>query len=186
MTPLMSLWLPILVSAAIVFVASSIIHMATKWHADDYPKLESQDKVMDALRPFGMTPGDYMIPRPNDMKDMGTPEFQEKLKKGPVVVMTVMPNGMMDMGKSLGGWFAFCLVVNLFAGYVASASLGAGTTYLKVFQVVGTAAFMGYSFALWPMTIWYHRSMRITAKATIDGLLFGLLTAGTFGWLWPK
>ena len=186
MVALTALLLPIVVSAVFVFIASSVVHMATPWHKDDFPPLPSQDKLMDAVRPFGLAAGDYMVPRPNDMKDMKTPEFQAKFNKGPVFVMTVMPTGPMNMGKSLGTWFLYSAVVSLFAGYVASAALKPGTDYLHVFQIVGTVAFVGYSMALWQMTIWYHRSVRMTVKSTIDGLLYGLLTAGTFGWLWPK
>ena len=58
MTALHSLWLPILLSSVIVFVVSSIIHMALPWHNSDYPKVPNEDKVMDALRPFAIPPGD--------------------------------------------------------------------------------------------------------------------------------
>jgi len=26
----------------------------------------------------------------------------------------------------------------------------------------------------------------MTIKEVVDGLIYGLLTAGTFGWLWPR
>ena len=37
MVGLAALWLPILLSAVIVFVASSLIHMVSGWHKSDYP-----------------------------------------------------------------------------------------------------------------------------------------------------
>lgn len=186
MTGLSALWLPILVSAVLVFVASSIIHMASPWHKTDYPRLANEDQVMDALRPLAIPPGDYFVPRPSSRDELRSPAFADKMKRGPVAVMTVMPSGQMSMGRNLGLWFAYCVVVNLFAGYIAGRALPPGSPYLNAFRFVGAAAFMGYSFALWQMSIWYRRSWTTTIKATVDGLIYALLTAGTFGWLWPR
>ncbi|HKW40450.1 MAG TPA: hypothetical protein VJN39_04310 [Gemmatimonadales bacterium] len=185
MTGLAALWLPILLSAVIVFVASSIIHMALPWHKSDYPKLANEDQVMNALRPLNIPPGDYMMPRPATSQAMRSPEFQEKMKRGPVVMMTVLPSGVTGMGKNLAQWFVYCLVVGVFAAYVTGRALPPGATYLAVFRFAGVTAFIGYSLALWPQSIWYRRAWLTTIKGTIDGLVYGLLTAGTFGWLWP-
>ncbi len=186
MVDLFSLWLPILLSAVIVFVASSIIHMVLPWHKSDYPKLSSQDKVMDALRPFNITPGEYMVPRPENRDDMRSPEFMEKMKKGPVLMLSVWPNGPITMGTTFVYWFLYCAVISLFAAYVASRALPIGAHYLAVFRFAGVTAFTGYSLALWQLTIWYHRPLSITIKSTVDGLIYALLTAGVFGWLWPR
>ncbi len=185
MTHLLALWLPILLSAVIVFVASSAIHMTPLWHKNDYPKVPNEDKVRDALRPLAIPPGDYMVPRAN-MQEMRSPEFLEKLKKGPVMVLTVMPNAPISMGRNLVLWFLYSVVVAFFSAYVASRALPPGTDYLRVFQLIGATAFVGYALALWQMSIWYQRSWSSTVKATVDGLIYGLLTAGTFGWLWPR
>src|SRR3972149_4583098 len=101
MVELHLLWLPILLSAVIMFIASSIIHMGPFWHKSDNPGVPNQDKVMDALRPFNIPPGDYMLPRCTSSADMKSPEYTEKLKKGPVMLMTVMPNGKFSMGGPL-------------------------------------------------------------------------------------
>jgi hypothetical protein len=186
MTGLSALWLPILLSSVIVFVASSIIHMVLPWHKSDYPKLSNEDRVREALRPLAMPPGDYFIPRPANTQDMKSPEFTEKMNQGPVMILTVMPNGPVSMGRNLVLWFAYCIVAGLFAGYVAGRTLPAGASYLPVFQVIGAVAFVGYSLALWQMSIWYRRAWSATVKSTIDGLIYGLLAAGTFGWLWPR
>ncbi|HKB78546.1 MAG TPA: hypothetical protein VKH35_02405 [Thermoanaerobaculia bacterium] len=186
MTPLAALWLPILVSSVIVFVVSSIIHMVMPWHKNDYPLLPNQDAIMDALRPLAIPPGDYMIPRPASRADLRSPDFAEKMKKGPVAIFTIRPSGSMGMGSSLVGWFLYSCVIGLFAGYIASRALPTGANYLKVFRFVGATAFLGYAAALWQMSIWYRRKWSITVKATIDGLIYALLTAGTFGWLWPR
>ena len=185
MTGLSALWLPILLASVIVFVASSIIHMVLPWHKTDYPKVPDEDRVRNALRPFAIPPGDYMVPRCDDTKELRTPEFAEKLNQGPVIVMTVLPNGQWSMGRNLGLWFLYCAVVGVFAAYVAGRALPAGASYAHVFQFVGATAFIGYALALWQMSIWYRRAWSTTIKATIDGLIYALLTAGTFGWLWP-
>jgi hypothetical protein len=185
MTSLLALWLPIVVSAVVVFIASSIIHMGPFWHRSDYPKVPNEDRLRDAVRPLSIPPGDYMVPRVASSKEMRAPEFQEKLKQGPVLMLTVLPNGMLSMGSNLVQWFLYCLLVSFFAAYVAGRALPAGTDYLRVFQLVGATAFIGYTLALYQMSIWYKRSWSLSVKATVDGLIYGLLTAGTFGWLWP-
>jgi hypothetical protein len=169
----------------VVFVASSIIHMAPLWHRGDYPQVPDEDAVRKALGPLAIPPGDYMVPRAMSGAEMRTPEFREKLNQGPVVILTVVRNGPFSMARNLSLWFAFTVAVAVFAGYVASRSLGPGAGYLKVFQIVATTAFMAHAFALWPMSIWYMRSWRLTLTATFDGLVYSLLTAGVFGWLWP-
>ncbi len=186
MTGLLQLWLPILVSGAIVFVASSLIHMVLPWHKNDYPPMPNEDRFRDAVRPLAIPPGDYMVPRPADQRDLKSPAFLEKMKQGPVAVLTVLPNGPTNMGSSLAQWFCFCVVVGVLAAYVAGRALPAGAPYLSVFRFAGATAFIGYAVALWPLSIWFRRAWSITFKATIDGLIYALLTAGTFGWLWPK
>ena len=186
MVELSALWLPILLSSAIVFIASSVIHMASPWHKSDYPKAANEDKVMDALRPLAIPPGDYLIPRPSSRQEMRSAEFIEKMKKGPVMMLTVWPNGPTQMGKNLVLWFLYSAVVGLFSANVAGRALPVGAEYGHVFQFSGITAFIGYSLALWQMSIWYHRSWSTTIKATADGLIYALLTAGMFGWLWPR
>ncbi len=186
MVPVMSLWLPILLSAVIVFVASSVIHMMLAYHRSDYRKLPDEDGVMDALRRAGIPPGDYIFPRPDSPKAMKEPAFREKWSKGPVGLMTVIPSGPPSMGKNLALWFLYCVVVGIFAAYIAGRALAPGAPYLSVFRFAGCTAFIGYSLALWQSSIWYHRSWVTTLKLNMDGLIYGLLTAGVFGWLWPK
>jgi len=186
MVGILALWLPILLSAVIVFVVSSIIHMASPWHKSDYPRMPNEDQVRGALRPLAIPPGDYMIPRPASREDLRSAEFAEKVNQGPNIIVTVLPNGPWSMKRNLIQWFVYVLVVGVFAAYVAGRALPPGSPYLAVFRFVGATAFIGYSVALWQMSIWYRRSWSITVKATVDGLIYALLTAGTFGWLWPR
>ncbi|HJU42858.1 MAG TPA: hypothetical protein VJ691_08580 [Vicinamibacterales bacterium] len=186
MVPVLSLLIPIVVSAVFVFIASSIIHMATPLHKNDIRKFPNEDAVRNALRPLNLAPGDYGVPVPASMKDMNSPEFLQKYREGPVAFITVRPSGQMTMTGSLVKWFIYSLVVSLFAGYVAGAALPPGTDYLKVFQVTGAVAFTGYALGLAQFSIWYGRSWATTVRSMADGLLYGLLTAGVFGWLWPR
>jgi hypothetical protein len=186
MISLLSLWQPILLAAFIVFVASSIIHMTPLWHRNDYPEMPREDEVLKALQPLAIPPGDYFLPRPGGREQMRSAEFQAKLAKGPVAVMTVMPNGMMNMTRSLTQWFIFLVVVSVFTAYVTSRALGAGAPYPRVFQLAGATAFMGYALALCQFSIWFRRSWTLTLKGCFDGLIYASLTAGTFGWLWPR
>ena len=186
MVPLMALWLPIVVSAVIVFVASSIMHMVLPYHRSDYGRVPHEDDVMAALRKFNIPPGDYLLPCATSPKAMGTPEFKDKMTKGPVALITVMPSGPPSMAPSLAQWFVYCLVVGVFAAYIAGRALEADAHYLAVFRFAGCTAFVGYALALWQNTIWYKRAWTTTMKSTFDGLVYGLLTAGTFGWLWPR
>ncbi len=185
MVPVMSLWIPILIAAVFVFVASSIIHMVLRYHDSDFSRIPSEEAVMDALRGFDIPPGEYVFPRPSNSKEMGTPEFIDKMKKGPVAFMTVMESGPPSMGKSLVLWFLYSIVVGIFAAYIAGRALGPGAHYLAVFRFVGATAFIGYSLALLQGSIWYKRAWSSTIKSVVDGLVYGLLTAGVFGWLWP-
>src|ERR1035438_8340181 len=187
MTVLQTLWLPILLSSVFVFIASSIIHMALPWwHKGDYAKVPEEAKVMETLRPFATPPGDYMVPLCSGSAEMRSPEFAEKLRKGPVMMLTVIPSGPIGVGKSLALWFLYLIVVSFFAGYVARHALPSAVGYDRVFRVVGVTSFLGYAGALWQMSIWYRRSWRTTIIATVDGLIYAGLTAGTFGWLWAR
>jgi hypothetical protein len=186
MVSLFSLAVPIVVSAVLVFVASSFMHMVLTYHRHDYRKLPKEDEVMGALRGFSLPPGDYMLPCAGSSAAARDPAFLEKMSKGPVAIMTVVPSGPPAMGTSLTLWFVYAIVVNTFAGYIASRAVGPGTDYLEVFRFVSTAAFMGYSLALAQFSIWYRRNWGTTVRSMLDGLVYGLLTAGVFGWLWPR
>ncbi|MBZ0200406.1 MAG: hypothetical protein K8H86_11100 [Ignavibacteriaceae bacterium] len=186
MVSIVSLWLPILLSAVFVFIVSSFVHMVLPHHKNEFKKLPDEDGVMDTLRKFNLPPGEYNFPHANDMKEMGTPEFKAKLEKGPAALITVMKNEVPSMTGSLITWFIYSIVVSIFAAYVAGRALVPGADYLAVFRFTGVTAFLGYSLALVHDSIWYKRAWSTTFKYMIDGLLYALVTAGTFGWLWVK
>jgi hypothetical protein len=182
---LMSLAVPILLSAVIVFAVSSVIHMLSPWHKDDYRKLAGEEAFRSAVKPLAIPPGDYMVPRPASRTEMATPAFRAKLDEGPKMLLTVMPNGFPSMMPQLVGWFLYCVVVGAVGAHVAGTQLAPGATYGAVFHVIAMVTFAGYALALWQMSIWYMRSWKTTIKMTMDGAAYALLSAGVFGWLWP-
>jgi len=186
MVSIASLWLPILLSAVAVFVVSSVIHMFLGYHSADYKKVPAEDELMAALRKLDVPPGDYMVPCPASHAAFKDPAFQEKFKAGPRAMMTVLPGGPITMGKQLGQWFVYSVVIGITAAYISGRALGPGAHYLKVFRFAGATAFYGYSLALWQASIWYKKSWGTTLRSTIDGLIYALVTAGFFGWLWPR
>jgi hypothetical protein len=185
MVSLAALWLPILLSAVFVFVASSIMHMLLPYHRSDYDQLPDEDKTLATLRASGLEPGLYVFPYCTH-KDMKSPALLEKQKQGPVGFMTVLPSGPPAMPKFLIQWFGFCLIIGFFVAYLTAHTVAAGANYRVVFRVVGTAAFLAHGLGNLSNGIWKGQPWSVTIKEVFDGLIFGLLTAGTFGWLWPR
>ena len=185
MVPLTALLLPILLSAVIVFAASSIIHMVLQYHRSDYKQLPEEDKLLAALRPAGLKPGLYHFPFCTH-KDMNSPAAQEKYKQGPVGMLTVFPSAPPAMPKYLAMWFLYCLLIGLFVAYLTGHTVTPSAHYLVVFRVAGTVAFMSYGLGPLVNGIWKGQPWSMVVKESFDGLIYGLLTAGTFGWLWPR
>jgi hypothetical protein len=185
MVTILSLWLPILLSAVFVFVASSFIHMVLPYHRKDFGPVPKEDEIMESLRAFSIPPGDYVIPYAGSSKVMNSPEYKEKVTKGPGVFMTVVKSGPSSMVGSLVLWFLYSIIIGIFAAYIASRALAPGAEYLTVFRFTGCTAFIGYSLALLQNSIWYKRKWSSTLKSMFDGFIYALLTAGVFSWLWP-
>jgi hypothetical protein len=183
--PVTSLLLPTLLSAVLVFLASSIIHMVLKYHSKDYRKVEKEDELLDAFRRLNVGAADYCMPYAGSAEAMKDPAFLEKCKKGPTVLMTVIPGREIAMGAQLGQWFLYSVVISLMTGFIAGTVLPPGEDYHEVFHLCALVSFMGYAMALPPFSIWYKRNWGTTMRSMVDGLFYALLTAGTFGWLWP-
>jgi len=188
MLPLVSLtqlWLPIVLAAVAVFVASAVIHMVLKYHNSDYRPFPNEDEVAAAIRKGNPAPGQYAIPYCADMKDMEKPEIKAKYASGPVGLFLARKPGPINMGPYLGQWFVLNLVIAFFCAYLASRTLPAGMEYLSVFRVTGTVAFVAYAAGGWASGIWMGLPWSSVIKATFDGLIYALVTGGVFGWRWP-
>lgn len=184
MVPLASLWLPILVSAVLVYIASSIVWMFLPHHKKDWSQLPGEAGLLEAMRRAGVARGQYRFPF-CDPKDK-SPETVKKMADGPRGTMIVWPPGPMSMGKQLGTWFVYLLFISMSVAYLSGLVLPAGVPYRTVFRVAGTAAILSYAAALIPNAIWWGKSWSSTLKEVVDGVVYGLLTAGVFGWLWPR
>ena len=182
MVGLAGLWLPILVSAVLVFIVSSILHMVVQHHNSDWSAMPGEDKVREAMR--GVPPGNYNLPHVSSMKELQNEGVLAKFKEGPVGLVLVQPNGPPAMGKSLVQWFIYSIVVSVFVAYVTSRTVGADGHYLQVFRVAGACAFLAYAGGQPIESIWKGVRWSTTVKNTVDGLLYALVTAGAFGWLW--
>jgi len=178
---IMSLWLPILVSAVVVFIAGSVIWMAMPWHKTDWSKTPDEEGVRAALK--GCEPGMYTVPNVKDRKQFDEPEVQQKLKDGPQAFITVVPSGLPTMGPKLLMMFGYNLFVAIVCAYLLSRTVGASAEYLTVFRVTGNVAFIAYGFAYIQESIWFGRSWSMTAKNFLDALIYAVLTGGVFGWL---
>ena len=186
MVSLSQLWLAVVLAGVAVFVASAIIHMVLKYHNVDYKKLPNEDAVRAALRAGNPEPRQYVIPYCPDPKEMEAPEMQQKFIEGPVGVLNLRRPGRPTMGPTLLQWFLFNLAVSFFVAYLAAHTLSPGAAYLEVFRVVGAAGFLAYAAGQVPAAIWMGKPWPVAWKEVFDGLVYGLVTAGTFGWLWPR
>ncbi|MES2306915.1 MAG: hypothetical protein V4558_15535 [Gemmatimonadota bacterium] len=186
MTPLLSLWLPILLSAVFIFIASSVIHMFMPWHKSDYAGVPDEARVRAAVGPLNIPPGDYLVPKPGDMKEMGTPEYKAKHNEGPVLLMTVMPNGMRPMGPIFINWFIYLIIIAIAAACMTGALLAPGADHRRVFHFTGAITFIAYGMALPQASIWYYKKWSTTFKGLFDSLIYGVITGLTFAWMWPQ
>lgn len=188
MPSLIELWLPILVSAAAVWIASALAWMVMPHHKGDFRPLSNEDDVMAAVRNLAIAPGVYFFPHMKDCKKMKTdPVAKEKFEKGPHGLIQIWPpDAFGKMGRNMILSFIFYLITGVFVAYLATLSLPRGEEFFKVFQITGTAAIMAYCFAQIPHQIWFGTPMRTIMACLIDGIAFGLMTGAIFGWMWPS
>ena len=177
----LDLWLPILVSAVVVFVAGSVIWMAMPWHKTDWAKSPDEEGVRAALK--GTAPGQYSVPHCVDQAQFKDPEMQQKFKDGPRAFITVLPSGLPNMGPQLLMMFGYNLFVAVLCAYFVSRTVAPDADYLAVFRIAGTTAFIAYGVAYVQESIWFGRKWSSTLKTFLDALIYGLLTGGVFGWL---
>lgn len=186
MNALLSLWLPILLSAVTVFVISSLIHMVIKWHASDYTSLPNEDAVRAAIRAGNPAPGRYVIPHCADMKDMGSDAMKQKYAEGPVGHLTLIAPGAPNMGKYLGLWFLWSLAIAVVAGFLASRLIAMDHAHCRAAaKLVFAVTFIAHGFGTVAESIWMGRPWSSSAKHLLDAALYGLGCGAVFCWLWP-
>lgn len=178
---IMTLWMPILVSAIVAFMAGSVIWMFMPWHKTDWSKAPDEEAVREALQ--GTAAGMYTVPNCPDQAQFKEPEMQKKFIEGPQAFITVVPSGLPNMGPKLVMMFGYNLLVAVVCAYFVSRTLAPGADYLAVFRVAGAVAFVAYGMAYIQESVWFGRSWSATAKTFLDALIYGVLTGGVFGWL---
>jgi hypothetical protein len=180
---LAALWLPILASGFAVFVVSSLIWAVIQYHNSDWQKLPDEEATRAALKDVPV--GQYALPHAADNAAKADEAWQAKYREGPVAMLTIVPHGDLSMGKQLGQWFVYCVVISFLVAYVAGMTLAPGADYLMVFRVTSTTALLAYGGAAGLNLIWFGHTVGRTVKDVVDALVYGLITAGIFGWLWP-
>jgi hypothetical protein len=180
------LWIPIVVSAVLIFVASSLIHMVFKWHNSEYRKLSNEEAVRATLRAGSLTPGQYAIPHCLDMKEMGSPEMTQKFVEGPIALITVRPSGPPKMGSALGLWFVYVLAICAIAAYVANKALPDGANFHMVGRLVGALSLLAFAGGSVQMGIWMGKPWSSVAKDVLDAIIYAVIAGAIFGWLWPR
>ena len=184
MVVLSSLWLPILLSTVFVFIASFLMWVVLPHHKSDWKEAPDEEGLRRAANEGGLPPGQYVIPYCVDTKEMNSPEMVEKYERGPNVFLTVKPPGKPGMGKNLVLTFIYYLVISIFIAYLAGNTLAPDADYLSIFRVTGTAGVLAHCAAVIPNAIWFGRTWSSALKEVGDGIVYALLIAGTFGWLW--
>jgi hypothetical protein len=182
--PFLSLWYQVIVAAVVVFVGSSVMHMALKYHNADIKAFPNDDAVRDALAKQNAAPGLYMTPH-CDHGRMKEPAMVERFEKGPVAMITIFPKGAPNMGKHLTLWFGLAFLVSFTAAYVARHTLAPGADGMQVMRVTGTVAFAAYGISHISDSIWKGQPWGNTLRALIDAAVYSVLTAVVFRVLWP-
>ncbi|MFT3917431.1 MAG: hypothetical protein QM704_26095 [Anaeromyxobacteraceae bacterium] len=185
MTFLAASWLAILVSTVLVFVTSAVSNMLLPHHKNPWSRAPDERALQAALRdaPAGL----YAFPEPTDPAQRRSPEFLARWAAGPSGFITVVPRGPFSFGRNLGLSFLLELVISFFTAYVVFRAFGAAAPgYHAVFRLTFTIGFMTYALAPAFDSIWYGKPWRSWVNVAIDGVLYALVMAGTFGWLWPR
>ena len=182
---LIPLWLPILLSAAIVWIISAIVWMALPHHKRDFIALSDEDGLMDYLRKGGIKPGNYVFPDFRGREAMKSEKIQKALEHGPVGHLSVWPTPL-TMGGKLVGTFVVYLVVSTLIAYLTRVALPGAAPFAKVFQVAGTAGILAYCFSHIPTAVWFGSYRRTIIANFVDGIVYGLITGAIFAWRWPQ
>ena len=186
MVPIASLWLAIVLSAITVFVVSAAVWMSLPHHKSDFLGLPDEASAATVLRAQNLSPAVYNIPHVKSQNEMAAPEVQARFVDGPVAFLTVLPDGVPRMGKRMVQSFLYYLAVGVMVAYMVTRTMDPGASYLSVFRVAGTVAWLAYSFGQFPDAIWFGKPWSHVWKQAADGLLYALLTAGIFGWQWVR
>lgn len=183
--PFGSLWLPVVVSAVAVWFVSAILHMVLKYHRADHKPLPNEDAVAGALRQQAPAPGVYFTPYCTDHSQLKDPAVQKRFAEGPIAIVTVMKNGVPNMGKSLFQWLLLCFLISLFAGTLARQVFRPGEDWHHIFHFIAPIALAGYGFGYIQDSIWKGIPWANSLRGILDAVVYAAVTGAVFCWLWP-
>src|SRR4030088_3549087 len=143
---LLPLWLPILLSAAAVWVISIIFGMALPHHTQDFIALPDEDSFMDSIRGSGIKPGNYVFPDFRGREAMKSEKVQKALNEGPVGHLSVWQTPL-TMGGKMVATFIVYLVVSTLIAYLTRVALPGPAEFAKVFQIAATAGILANCFS---------------------------------------
>ncbi|HMB58174.1 MAG TPA: hypothetical protein VKM35_13325 [Arenimonas sp.] len=185
MNDFVQLWLPILVTAGFIFIASSLIHMVFQWHKSEYQALSNEDAVIAAIRAGTAKPGQYVFPHCPDMKAMQGEEIQKKFREGPIGFLTLRQPGPPTIGGALIKWFLYTVLIAAIGGAVALQTYGLHSHSHHAGHLVGVLSLLAYAGGSVQHGIWKGVPWAAVAKDILDGLIYAIISALTFWWLWP-
>jgi hypothetical protein len=180
---LMSLWLPVVLSAAAVWMWSFLSWAAMDLHGRDWLRAPDEDALMSAIRQLSIKPGAYMFPKATHAQAKD-PAVQEKFRVGPMGTLVVF--GPVSMPANMLATLAINLLASVLIAYAGSAALPPGASFGQVLQVLGTVGVLTYAFAPLPEKIWFQGRTHSKIMCVVDGLVQGLATGAIFAALWPK
>lgn len=184
---LVSLWFPILLSAAAVWFVSTLLGMPFLHHKNDWIGLPpgQEDALIEFLRKSAIRPGNYLFPDFRTREALDSEKVRQALERGPVGHLSVW-RPPLTMGGKLAGAFLVYLAASTLIAYLAAAALPRAATSAKVFQVVGAAGILAYCFSFIPSEIWFGAYRRTIIAGVFDGVIFGVITGAIFAWRWPQ
>jgi hypothetical protein len=177
---LTALWMPIVLSAVVLFFASFVAWTVLPHHESDFRKAPNEEKLMATVRELNLPPGSYMFPWCSH-QEMKNPAMQERYKQGPrgKLVVWDMPN----MGRNLLLTFLYFLIVATFTAYIGYTAMGSGVDFMRVFRIIGSIGVLVYASSGQLNAVWFPRR---TLMDFIDGIAYGILMGLTFALLWPQ
>ena len=188
MVSIPELWLPILVATVLVFVASNLVWMVLPHHKSDARRLPDEAAALGRAGQAGPEAGPLPLPVGQlDGRDEG-PGLRREAEQGTGGAADGDPERPVQHGS-------VARPVDRLPG--RGRHLRRLRHGPRARRPAPTTSRSSASRAPWPS--WPTRGAQLPArhlvgqaagrravKEILDGLLYGLLTAGAFGWLWPR
>lgn len=198
MEAMVSLWLPIVLSAAAVWVMSALVWMVMPHHKKDFIGLGStdEDALMAFIRERGIKAGNYGYPDCHSAGAMKSEKVRKAWVEGPVGQLSVWKTPL-TMGDKMVATFVVYLVVSALIGQLTSVAVpmgaggvggveGAGASFGTVFRFAAGAGVLAYCFSFIPSAIWWGAYKRTIVANVVDGVAYAAITGAMFAWLWPR